>query len=106
MAYSLREHQTKNYKVLSDGLHLPRWRWPKADPKLYPVEILEEDKENKLVKVHYVGYGDEHDEWIREEDAVDLEPSPQGSLGYWYHTIIHWYYHTPTFQSLLFLSYI
>ena len=77
MAYCLRERKIKsNYKDLSDGLRLPRWRRPKAEAKLYTVEILEEDTEKKQVKVHYLGYGVEHDEWIKEEDAVDLESSP------------------------------
>ena len=77
MAYCLREKRIKNYKNLANGLRLPRWRRLKAEPKLYSIEILEEDQQNRRVKVHYVSYGDEDDEWIKEEDTVDLEPTPQ-----------------------------
>ena len=82
MAYCLRERKpiTSTYKDLADGPRLSRWKKPKAEPKLYPVKILEEDKENKKVKVHYLGYGEEHDKWINEEDAVDLVPSPHNGI--------------------------
>ena len=39
---------------------------------LYRLTILEEDLEKALVKVRYVGYGSEYDEWRSKEDIVDL----------------------------------
>ena len=69
------ECKITNYKDLSDRLRLPRWRRSiKEEQKLYPVEVLEENEENQRVKVHYLGYGDEHEEWVKNEDTVTLEP--------------------------------
>jgi len=41
--------------------------------KLYRLQILEEDQENGRVKVGYVGYGDEFDEWRRVEEVVSID---------------------------------
>ena len=40
---------------------------------LYRLQILEEDQENGRVKVGYVGYGDEFDEWRRVEEVVSID---------------------------------
>ena len=78
MAYFLRDRKVESYKHLFDGPWLPRLCRKKVDPDcFYPVEILEEDRENHRIRVHYVGYGAESDEWVKEEDTKDIEPSPQ-----------------------------
>lgn len=33
---------------------------------------MEEDETNDMVKVHYIGYGNEHDEWRSRSDIVQL----------------------------------
>ena len=43
-----------------------------SDKFLYRLNILEEDKKKKLVKVRYIGYGSEFDEWRPMDDIVDL----------------------------------
>ena len=43
---------------------------PKTADQLYPIEVVEEDGDR--VKVHYVGYGLEDDEWRKREDIEDL----------------------------------
>ena len=53
--YNLRD------KKLAD-MPLPRARPAKKEDTLYQLEVIEEDA-NGRVKVHYVGYGVEHDEW-------------------------------------------
>ena len=44
----------------------------KQASKLYRLKILEEDRVNGLVKVGYVGYGSEYDEWRPQSDIVFL----------------------------------
>ena len=36
---------------------------PKKENNLYDVEVTEVDKEKKCMKIHFVGYGNEFDEW-------------------------------------------
>ena len=43
------------------------------DSKLYRLRVLEEDEENGRVKVGYIGFSDEYDEWRRMEDIVIIE---------------------------------
>lgn len=76
----LRSLSRVDYSVLAD-VKIPRCtRVPKGDleqtskhsSKLYRLKILEEDKDNGLVKVGYVGYGSDHDEWRPRSDIVFL----------------------------------
>ena len=77
MAYNLRETKEHNYRDLGD-LKLPRARKFKSElaDRLYAVEVVEKDKEGGKVKVHYLGYGPEYDEWKDEEEIV--QPSVAG----------------------------
>ena len=36
---------------------------PKNDNNLYHIEVIGVDKERKCMKIHFVGYGSEFDEW-------------------------------------------
>jgi len=38
--------------------------------KLYPIEVIERDNVTGKVKVHYIGYGSNGDEW--NDDIVEL----------------------------------
>ena len=53
---------SKSYKASSSN-----------DTKLYRLRVLEEDEENGRVKVGYIGFTDEYDEWRRLEDIVTVE---------------------------------
>ncbi len=75
MAYSLRQQERKNYRDLADVKLPPPSKKAKEDP-LYAVEVLEKDEDSGRVKVHYVGYGAEYDEWKREEEIV--QPAVSG----------------------------
>lgn len=75
--YSLRYQQKKNYKKLGDT-KLPKVRPTKTTEKLYELEILEEDTSTGKIKVHYIGYGSEDDEWREKEDIVDTGPPKPG----------------------------
>lgn len=99
MAYHLRETEKCNYRDLAD-LKLPRARKLKSESvdRLYAVEVVEKDEEGGKVKVHYVGYGPEYDEWKDDEEIV--EPSVPGWLGI-YSTIIM-NYKQPGFHCLFF----
>ena len=44
-----------------------------TDATLYRLRIVEEDEENGLVKVAYIGYSERFDEWRRVEEIVNLE---------------------------------
>lgn len=47
--------------------------------RLYRLRVLEEDKENDLVKVRYIGYSSNYDEWRSRKDVVRLNGDEQGS---------------------------
>ena len=55
------------------------------DSTFYRLRVLEEDKENRKVKVRYVGYSDNYDEWreigeimtMNEEESDNLAPFQQ-----------------------------
>ena len=74
-SYDLWKKERKDYKQLSD-LQLPRLR--AAKDKLYELEIVEEDVLTQRVKVHYIGYGSEDDEWRDKDEIVDLKPMLPG----------------------------
>ncbi len=77
--YDLRKQQKKDYKKLADT-PLPRAKPVRKD---YALEVLEEDTTNGRVKVHYTGYGSEHDEWRDKNDVVVMEPSKPGKDTYY-----------------------
>ena len=47
---------------------------PKKDNNLYDIEVIGVDKEKKCMKIHFVGYGSEFDEW-RDFD-IDSDQIP------------------------------
>ena len=71
MAYNLRNSGPKNYKA---DVRLPRaTRTTRATKdELYPVEVVARDGDK--VKVHYIGYGDEDDEWRDIAEIVETQP--------------------------------
>ena len=73
--YNLRNQEAKDYKQLST-LRLPRAKPVKNTDKLYELEVIEEDVYTSRVKVHYVGYDSEHDEWRDKADIVHLKTQP------------------------------
>ena len=81
--YDLRKQQKKDYKKLAD-MPLLRARPAKKDDALYELEVLEEDTTNGRVKVHYTGYGSEHDEWRDKNDIVVMKPSQPKDTYYLY----------------------
>ena len=60
---------------------LPRAQRVKAaDPNvLYRVEVLERD--NERVKVHWIGYSDDKDEWIPANSLTTLDSSQECKSG-------------------------
>lgn len=52
------------------------------DKKLYRLRVLEEDEENGRVKVGYIGFSDEYDEWRRLEDIVTVEEEEEEEEDY------------------------
>ena len=40
--------------------------------KLYRLKVLEEDANNSLVKVRYIGYSSTYDEWRLKDEIVQL----------------------------------
>ena len=68
-----------DYKKLSDVV-LPRAKRSDcgSKSKLYAVSVVERQPEHRRVKIHYMGYGVQHDEWRDEEEIIVLEdPSPR-----------------------------
>ena len=72
---SLRKSQAVDYL---DDLPLPRARRAKvkaeSPDRLYPLQVVEEDEERQLVKVHYEGYSTIYDEWRARDEIIDLQP--------------------------------
>ena len=64
---SRRSLRAVNYKDL-EKIKLPKVSVCKPKDKLYPVTVLEHDADK--VKVHYVGFSEDHDEW-REENELE-----------------------------------
>lgn len=65
-----------NYRDLCN-LRLPRVSKQKigvqrTDSKVYRLNVLEEDESSGLVKISYIGYGSEWDEWRSREDIIEL----------------------------------
>ena len=72
MAYNLRNSEPKNYKA---DVKLPRatrnTRATKVD-ELYPIEVVARDGDK--VKVHFISYGDEDDEWRDRAEIIEIQP--------------------------------
>ena len=72
-----------DYRELAD-VKIPRTTSSKCvtgprDDKLYRLRVLEEDNDSDRVKVRYIGYGSEHDEWRAKEDVVVLDDPDSSS---------------------------
>ena len=50
--------------------NIPRAKAVKQKDKLYELEIIQEDEYLGKVKVHYIGYGSEEDEWRDRSDII------------------------------------
>lgn len=50
-----------------------------SNDQLYHLQVIEEDPINELVKVSYVGYGSEFDEWRSVDDIVTLTEEDESS---------------------------
>ena len=74
MAYDLRAQKVTNYKeVVSVEQCKAAVKKRPREEKLYELEVVEKDKRNRRVKVHYVGYDAEYEEW-RDEKDVNIYP--------------------------------
>lgn len=67
-----RQRKEVNYKE-TEFLKLPRAESVK--PKLYPVTITERNSDK--VKIHFVGYSEEYDEWRDEDELENIEAEDQ-----------------------------
>ena len=81
MAYNLRNHERINYWAIENPT-LPRDQTTRmqGSQRLYELEIVEEDDFTSRVKVHYIGYDSEYDQWRNKEDVVVIQPENQGAL--------------------------
>ena len=71
MAYNLRNHERINYRAIENPTLLrDRATRTQGSQRLYELEIVEEDDYTGWVKVHYIGYNLEYDEWRNKEDVV------------------------------------
>lgn len=68
---TVKKHKTKGIK---------RTEEPDDRPStLYCLSIVEENHQEGLVKVRYIGYGKEYDEWRLESEVVSLSGEEEGS---------------------------
>ena len=69
-----------NYRDLTTVV-LPRAvREKQADSRLYSVNVVEKNPLTHKVKIHYIGYDSDQDEWHDEADIVDLSESQPSHL--------------------------
>ena len=74
MAYDLRARKVKNYKEVANiEFCKVGTRKRLREEKLYELEVIEKYRQNRRVRVHYVGYESEYDEW-RDEDVKIIYP--------------------------------
>ena len=72
--YNTRKRKV-DYKKLNEVEGIPREKRKKdSDAELYPIEIMERDTVNARVKIHYIGYSANEDEWRDASDIVDFTP--------------------------------
>ena len=64
--------QTKSRRTATSSTNQDAQLSSKHDNQLYHLKILEEDPSHGTVKVRYVGYRNECDEWRAMDDIVDL----------------------------------
>ena len=72
MAYNLRSSEPKSYSL---DVKLPRaTRIPmrSKEDELYPIDVVERDGDR--VKIHYIGYGEDEDEWREITEIVKTQP--------------------------------
>lgn len=78
MAASPRRYNTRkkkvDYKKLNDVEGIPRGKRRKDNDELHPVEVVERDAVNGRVKIHYIGYSTNEDEWRNASDILDFTP--------------------------------
>ena len=73
--YNLRKRERQDYRKLTD-IQLPKQtKGSKIRKKLYPIKVVE--SEGEQVKIHYIGYGDNEDEWREVSELVQLSMKPQ-----------------------------
>ena len=53
---------------------------PKKDNNLYDIEVTEDEKEKICIKIHFVGYGNEFDEWRNFDIDSDQARSKRRSI--------------------------
>lgn len=80
MAYDLRDRKEKSYK--EDRVMLGREKVKnrkRSEEELYELEVVDRDRANHRVKVHYIGYDSDDNEWRNESDVKIIYPV-QGKL--------------------------
>ena len=68
-SYNFRKHAVRDYQQLT-SIKLPRESKKQAIQKLYPMEVV--DRYDSQVRIHYIGYDDEYDEWREADGLVPL----------------------------------
>ena len=67
--YNLRKRVVSDYRQLT-SLKLPRNSRKQVAQKLYPIEVVA--RRESQVRIHYIGYDDDYDEWREADDLVPL----------------------------------
>jgi len=81
-SYNLRQQAVRDYRQIT-SLKLPREGKRKAAHKLYPIEVVA--RRGSQVRIHYIGYGTEYDEWRESNDLVCTQTS-NNTINTNYHT--------------------
>ena len=71
--YNTRKRKV-DYKKLNEVEGIPREKRRKDNDELYPIEIVERNTINSRVKIHYIGYSTNEDEWRNAAEILDFMP--------------------------------
>lgn len=73
LEYNLWKRERQDYWKLADIQLQRQTKGSEIREKLYPIEV--EEREGERVKIHYIGYGDDEDEWREASELVQLSKS-------------------------------
>ena len=76
----VRQHSMKALEAFAtENTSLPKAVREKSS-KPYEIEVIDEDCEQEMVKIHYKGYDSKFDEWKPKNEVVLCPPSSQAQL--------------------------
>ena len=96
--YNLRKRERQDYRKLAD-IQLPRQTKGSEMREFCPIEVVE--REGERVKIHYIGYGDDEDEWWEASELVQFSKKPQPYILFELHRELTYQIQAPSTARIL-----